>query len=685
MKSFRVIYYRLLVMGLLLSPFSFNLSSHCYAQLNTDRITAIGRNALYFDDYVLSIQYFNQIIKLKPYLAEPYLLRAIAKIQLGDHKGALRDLDASIERNPFQPGAYYTRGYVYRQLGELEKAEADFSTALHYSPENKTYMLLRADVLSAMERYEEAMADIDHLLRREPKSASLYFEKGVICMSKRDTLCAFDAFSETVKYDSQSPQNWSALGLINLIMDNENEALQDLTKSINLGSKWAGDYINRGIIFYRKHNYRGAISDYDKAVELAPNDAQSYYNRGLLRAEVGDLNRALEDFNTAIDLAPEQTELHYQRAVVLMQLKQWRQALADLECMIDRYPYFLPSYYLAAQAQKTLGNSREAYRLRYTASQLEAKKDSISAAQQDSLSTPDTDVHLAKAQPAKKDRRKEFSAHTAQNKQDPNEEKYTDSETRGAVQQRRAEVINEPNIVLSYYSKDQSFRRTNYFYYSVDELNNSHRLPAALKFTTQEVPLTADMVNSHFEQISQLSNRIDRNPNDPYLYFARAIEFALVQDYISAIDDCTRALQISNVKSSNSNLQSSIFNIITFCRANWRFKQLEFLRANGELTAESAMDFDIMLRDYDYVTQQQPDFAFAWYNKANMLCAQKNYKEAIDHYTHAIAADQDFAEAYFNRGLTRIYTDDVEGGISDLSKAGELGIYQAYNLITRFQ
>ena len=48
------------------------------AQLNTDRITAIGRNALYFDDYVLSIQYFNQVIKLKPYLAEPYLLRAVA-------------------------------------------------------------------------------------------------------------------------------------------------------------------------------------------------------------------------------------------------------------------------------------------------------------------------------------------------------------------------------------------------------------------------------------------------------------------------------------------------------------------------------------------------------------------------------------------------------------------------------
>ena len=94
-----------------------------HAQLNTDRITAIGRNALYFEDYVLSIQYFNQVIHLKPYLSEPYLYRAIAKIQLEDYQGALRDCNDAIERNPFSPSAYYTRGYVYRQLELFEQAE----------------------------------------------------------------------------------------------------------------------------------------------------------------------------------------------------------------------------------------------------------------------------------------------------------------------------------------------------------------------------------------------------------------------------------------------------------------------------------------------------------------------------------------------------------------------------------
>ena len=51
----------------------------CCAQLNTRRVMEIGRNALYFEDYVLSIQYFNQVIDAKPFLHEPYFYRALAK------------------------------------------------------------------------------------------------------------------------------------------------------------------------------------------------------------------------------------------------------------------------------------------------------------------------------------------------------------------------------------------------------------------------------------------------------------------------------------------------------------------------------------------------------------------------------------------------------------------------------
>lgn len=658
-----------------------------HAQLNTERITAIGRNALYFDDYVLSIQYFNQVIKLKPYLSEPYLLRAIAKIQLGDYTGAEMDCNAAIERNPFQPGAYYTRGYIYRQTNQLEQAEKDFSEALIFAPENKTYIAMRADVLAELEKFDLALADINHLLHRDPTSAALHFEKGSICLRSKDTICALQSFSKATDYDSQNPANWSALGLVQLMLNEQDNALASLSKSIANGSKWAGDYINRGIIYYQRHNYRSALSDYDKAVSLSPDDAQCYYNRGVLRQELGDYNRALEDLTNAIKLSPENIEIYYQRGMVEMQLRQWEDALQDFTTIISRYPYFLPAYYLAAQAESSLGHDKTAYDLRQQAYHLEEKKDSIQ-------SLP-TAIQLAESQPQKRDRRKEFSARAAQNQDSSNEENKYNSDTRGTIQKHYTDVINEPNILLSYYAQQTNataLRQTNYSHYSLDNYNRLQMLPAPLRFTTQEVALTAEMVNQHFAQINQFTQQIDRleqirsqytnsekattqfidNQELSATYIARAMEFALVQDYSSAIDDITRATLIDGE-----------LYFAYFCRANWRYKLLEYKRAMGEAT-ETA-DFELMMRDYDYVIQHQSDFSFAYYNKANMLCIQQDFQAAINYYSLAIQADGDFAEAYFNRGLTYIYIHQTEKGIADLSKAGELGIYQAYNLISRFQ
>ena len=636
---------------------------------------------------MLAIQYFNQVIHLKPYLADPYFYRAIAKIQLEDYQGALRDCNAAIERNPFSPGCYYTRGYIYRQLNQLEAAEADYTEALHFSPENRTYMLLRADTRAQLKRYDEALDDVNQILRREPQTASVWSEKGHICILKKDTLAALEAFEQAAKYDKINPAVWSALGVTNLMLGHEDEAYVQLTQAINLGSKWAGDYINRGVIHYRRHNYRGALADYDQAVKIAPREADCYYNRGVMRQEVGDYNHALEDLNKAISLAPERTELRYQRGLVAMQLRQWNAVVTDMDSLIARYPYFLPAYYMAAQAKTQLGNTKAAYRYRQTAHDLEERKDEIQAQQ---AAQPNTEMLLADAQPQKKDHRKEFSAATAQNQTDIPEEddQEYDSRTRGAVQKRYQDVVNEPNVVLSYYSQDLSLRRTNYYHPIVEDLNRSGALPAAMRLTSQDLTLTAEMVEFHFAEITRLSQQIDELSGFPMsdarmitLLFARAMEFAIVQDYNSAIDDCTRALVLNN----NSVHSTSYEILLTFSRANWRYRMLEYQRAMGTQEATTNMDFDIMLRDYDQVILKQPDFVFAIYNKANILCAQREFKQAVEYYTRAIAIDNEFAEAYFNRGLTYVFIGENEKGLADLSKAGELGIYQAYNLLSRFK
>lgn len=69
------------------------------------------------DDYMLAIQYFNLAIKAKPYLSDPYYLRAVAKLNLDDLKGAEEDCSLAIERNKYKSDAYKLRGFVRQQTG----------------------------------------------------------------------------------------------------------------------------------------------------------------------------------------------------------------------------------------------------------------------------------------------------------------------------------------------------------------------------------------------------------------------------------------------------------------------------------------------------------------------------------------------------------------------------------------
>ena len=81
----------------------------------------------------------------------------------------------------------------------------------------------------------------------------------------------------------------------------------------------------------------------------------------------------------------------------------------------------------------------------------------------------------------------------------------------------------------------------------------------------------------------------------------------------------------------------------------------------------------------------KPQNAYLYYCRANLYAHQGNNEKAVADYTSAIKLDNRFAEAYFNRGLTYITLDNRSQGVKDLSKAGELGLYSAYNIIKKKQ
>ena len=71
-------------------------------------------------------------------------------------------------------------------------------------------------------------------------------------------------------------------------------------------------------------------------------------------------------------------------------------------------------------------------------------------------------------------------------------------------------------------------------------------------------------------------------------------------------------------------------------------------------------------------------------NLGNLYCLSAEHVRSIENYTKAIELYPYMSDAYFNRGLVLIYLKDKEKGCIDLSRAGELGVQDAYGVIKKY-
>ena len=99
-----------------------------------------------------------------------------------------------------------------------------------------------------------------------------------------------------------------------------------------------------------------------------------------------------------------------------------------------------------------------------------------------------------------------------------------------------------------------------------------------------------------------------------------------------------------------------------------------------------AKDYNTAILAFTESIRHQANLAGAYYNRAYAYAMLEKYDQAIADLGHAIEIRPTFAEAYFNRGIAHIFkANATEQAVSDLSKAGELGIYSAYNIIKQQQ
>jgi len=124
------------------------------------------------------------------------------------------------------------------------------------------------------------------------------------------------------------------------LQDNQG-AVQDFTKSIELDSQLSESFYSRGVVYIETGNFTLAQQDFLKVIELKPNDPLAYRNLGNSKFQLGDFKSAIFNYTKALNLSipiEHQGEVYNNRGSAKGALGDYQNALLDFEKSLSINP-----------------------------------------------------------------------------------------------------------------------------------------------------------------------------------------------------------------------------------------------------------------------------------------------------------------------------------------------------------
>ncbi len=637
------------------------------AQYNREYFFWVGRRCMMNNHYQEAIRTLNTLLRFEEDAFEGYFLRGIAKYNLDDLIGAESDFTTAIQLNPVYTQAYTYRAITRSRLGNYDDALQDFKEAIELRPDLPGPYYSRGVTRLLNQQFALAIEDFDRFIRQENKVADAFICRGLSYLQLKDTVQAYENFNRAIRTNREDPNGYNRRGGLYLKQQRFAEAEADFDKAISCDSTYLLSYFNRALVYADTHRPMQALADFDRVIRLDSTSSIAYFNRAMLRAQIGDYNRALDDYDKVAFYSPNNVLVYYNRASVHAQLGNLEEAVKDYSSAIELYPDFANAYIYRGRLREFLRDPKGAKRDRDTAQKKIAEYRKRLSDSTYSIYA-DTTQHF--------DRLLSFDSKFAGSSFD---------RIAGTQAGSRDEMRLLPLYKFTLTRPDSAMTAERYRPPRVEEFKRrvgndllaltfrESTIPAdslvALDRTYQEAlreqtddwmmlfqrGITQSLIRQYTNAVNTYTAAIELHPASPFLYLNRSTTRAEMIDFISSIDNSYQRITIDSDPANRLNNHT-----------------------------KRTYSYDEAIADLNKAAKLFPDFAHIYYNRANLQALSGNLPEAFEDYTKAIGLNPSFAEAYYNRGIVQLFMKDTRKGCLDLSKAGELGIPAAYDVLKQY-
>jgi len=310
----------------------------------------LGDVKLLEKDYHAAKDYFGKATDLFPSNPEALHSLAIINQQLGEHQIAIQCLRKATQLDP--GNILYEEGIAQSLLARQELPEAirQADAILKADPKNETAWHVKVKSLLKSNKPEEARQvihfalavvenpvpfelqkiELDHA--RNPQQAVLASQKlaenhpeNVSVLNnlaqKQIQIGEIEKAEQTLQrsliLDQSNPETLVALGTVDRVRGNLDQALAHLSKAIELQPGLMEAYLEMGLTYQDRREIANAIQTYHKAIAMVSNDPRPYLQAAAAYKESRDYRNAEFMLRQASQLSPSDQNIRRQLAAVV--------------------------------------------------------------------------------------------------------------------------------------------------------------------------------------------------------------------------------------------------------------------------------------------------------------------------------------------------------------------------------
>lgn len=147
-------------------------------------------------------------------------------------------------------------------------------------------------------------------------------------------------FTVLIEENPNSASVWSNRGSVRLSMERWEDAVEDLTKAVELAPYAPVPFLNRAIAFEALGKYSEAVSDCKTAIENDPKEYAAWFNLGNVESKLQEYTKALDAYERAAILAPGIAGYRLREASMLFQLDRSEEAAKVMQGLVRKYPNY---------------------------------------------------------------------------------------------------------------------------------------------------------------------------------------------------------------------------------------------------------------------------------------------------------------------------------------------------------